>query len=70
MSISSYQIDGVLKAYVKQYKSKVTVDNAPRDKYADVITLSKYEDVSVDLGKKMTGSFIEILKSLRKSDHY
>ncbi len=70
MSISSYQIDGVLNAYVKQYKSKVNADNAPRDKYADVVTLSKYEDVSADLGKKMTSSFLEILRSISKSDRY
>jgi len=55
---------------VKQYKSKVNADNAPRDKYADVVTLSKYEDVSADLGKKMTSSFLEILRSISKSDRY
>jgi len=70
MAISANQVDGILKAYNKQYKSKFIFENGTeslqQDKYADLVTLSKYEDVRIDVEKTMTCSFIDILKSLTK----
>ena len=69
MTISANQVDGVIKAYNKQYKTRVTSDNgtsSQQARYADVVTLSTYEDVRVDVEKKMSCNFIDILKSLNK----
>jgi len=66
MTISASQVDGVIKAYNKQYKNRFTVDNSPeaaqQDRYADVVTLSKYEDVRGEVEAKMTYSLVDILK--------
>ncbi len=60
MTISSYQIDGIIKAYNKQnrlkVKSSIPQDNR-EEKYADVVTLSvgkgptdaTYEAISYNL---------------------
>lgn len=68
MSISANQVDAVIKAYNKQYKSRFSFDNdvesSQQDRYADVVTLSKYEDVRCDVETKMTSNFIDILKRM------
>jgi len=70
MPISANQVDAIVKAYNKQYKSKFNFDNgaesSQQDRYVDIVTLSKYEDVRVDVEKKMTSNFIDILKSITK----
>ena len=69
MTISANQVDGVIKAYNKQYKTRSSFENgtsSQRDRYADIVSLSKYEDVRVDVEKKMTSNFIDILKSITK----
>ena len=66
MTISANQVDGVIKAYNKQYKTRFSFDNgaesSQQDKYADVVTLSKYEDVRRDVEAQMTYSLVDILK--------
>jgi len=66
MTISAYQVDGVIKAYNKQYKSRFNFDNgletSQNDRYADVVTLSKYEDVRDDVEAQMTYNLVDILK--------
>ena len=70
MPISANQVDAIVKAYNKQYKTKFNFDNgvesSQQDRYVDIVTLSKYEDVRVDVEKKMTSNFIDILKSITK----
>ena len=69
MTISANQVDGVIKAYNKQYKNRFCLDNgaesSQKDRYADVVTLSKYEDVRTDVEAQMTYNLVDILK--RKS---
>jgi hypothetical protein len=66
MTISANQVDGVIKAYNKQYKNRFSFDNgagaSQQDRYADVVTLSKYEDVRGDVEAQMTYNLVDILK--------
>ncbi len=66
MTISAGQVDGVIKAYNKQYKNRFSFDNgaesSQKDRYADVVTLSKYEDVRADVEAQMTYNLVDILK--------
>jgi len=66
MTISANQVDGVIKAYNKQYKNRFSFDNgaetAMKDRYADVVTLSKFEDVRGDVEAQMTYNLVDILK--------
>jgi hypothetical protein len=66
MTILANQVDGVIKAYNKQYKNRFSFDNGSeslrQDRYADVVTLSKYEDVRGDVEAQMTYNLVDILK--------
>jgi hypothetical protein len=66
MTILANQVDGVIKAYNKQYKNRFSFDNnsesSRQDRYADVVTLSKYEDVRRDVEARMTYNLVDILK--------
>ncbi|MFA6412075.1 MAG: hypothetical protein WCW53_05205 [Syntrophales bacterium] len=66
MTILANQVDGVIKAYNKQYKNRFSLGNgvetSQRDRYADVVTLSKFEDVRGDVEAQMTYSLVDILK--------
>jgi len=66
MTILANQIDGVIKAYNKQYKNRFSFDNGAQsplqDRYADVVTLSRYEDVRGDVEAQMTYNLVDILK--------
>jgi hypothetical protein len=66
MTISANQVDDVIKAYNKQYKNRFSFDNgaetAQKDRYADVVTLSRFEDVRGDVEAQMTYNLVDILK--------
>lgn len=66
MTISANQIDSVIKAYNKQYKNRFSFDNgaetSQKDRYADVVSLSKFEDVRSDVEAQMTYNLVDILK--------
>lgn len=66
MTILANQVDGVIKAYNKQYKNRFNFDSgaeiSQKDRYADVVTLSKFEDVRSDVEAQMTYNLVDILK--------
>ena len=69
MTISSYQIDNILKAYSKQNKVKtgsmLPVDTTKGDKYVDVVTLDS-EDKTAVYDKISYGLMDILLKSNKK----
>lgn len=65
MTISAYQVDSVIKAYSKQSKTRLRFDiqqNAAQDRYNDVVTLSRSEDMRADAYKKISYSLLDILR--------
>jgi len=68
MTISSYQIDNILKAYSKQNKVKagsmLPADNTKGDKYADVVTLDSADKTAVY--DKISYSLMDILLKSNK----
>lgn len=69
MTISSYQIDNILKAYSKQNKVKVGTSLQPdmtKDtKYTDVVTLDSGDKTAVY--DKISYSLMDILLKSKKS---
>ena len=69
MTISSYQIDNILKAYSKQNKVKagsmLPADTTKGDKYVDVVTLGS-EDKTAVYDKISYGLMDILLKSNKK----
>ena len=68
MTISSYQIDNILKAYSKQNKVKagsmLPADNTKGDKYVDVVTLDSADKTAVY--DKISYSLMDILLKSNK----
>ena len=68
MTISSYQIDNILKAYSKQNKVKtgsmLPVDTTKGDKYVDVVTLDSEDKTAVY--DKISNSLMDILLKSNK----
>jgi len=68
MTISSYQIDNILKAYSKQNKVKagsmLPTDNTKGDKYVDVVTLDSADKTAVY--DKISYSLMDILLKSNK----
>lgn len=65
MTISAYQVDNVIKAYSKQSKTRLRFDvqqNTAQDRYSDVVTLSRSEDMRADAYKKISYSLLDILR--------
>jgi hypothetical protein len=64
VTISSYQVDGIIKAYNKQNRLKVK-SAAPQgtreDKYADVVTLSVGEGKDDAAYKAISYSLLDII---------
>lgn len=70
MSISTYQIDNVIKAYSKQSKAKFRPDvkSAPsQDRFTDVVTLSGNEGLTADTYKKISYNLLDVLLKDKKS---
>jgi hypothetical protein len=65
MTISAYQVDSVIKAYNKQNKSRLRLDDVlqttAQDRYRDVVKLSSSEDMKADAFKKISYSLLDIL---------
>jgi hypothetical protein len=70
MTISSYQIDNILKAYSKQNKVKVGTslqpDMAKETKYADVVTLDAGDKTAAY--DKISYSLMDILLKSKKNN--
>jgi hypothetical protein len=70
MGISSYQIDSIIKAYNKQSNARLRLDfkSAPSQGiYADVVTLSGNEGLTVDTYDKISYNLVDILLKDKKS---
>lgn len=70
MTISSYQIDNILKAYSKQNKVKtgtsIQPDSMREEKYVDVVTLNSTEKTAVY--DKISYSMMDILFKSKKNN--
>lgn len=64
MTISAYQVDNVIKAYSKQYKSRAHLERQPSTaqvQYRDVVVLSGSEDLKTDAYRKISYSLLDVL---------
>lgn len=65
MTISSYQVDNVIKAYTKQtrikIKSDITRESAQGSAYNDVVTLSTKEGNKEDAFEKISYNLVDII---------
>ncbi len=69
MTISSYQIDNVIKAYNKQQKSRVRFDmsvDPAKNKHADVVTLSGETPMGKEAYSKISYSLLDVLTKQNK----
>jgi hypothetical protein len=70
MTISSYQIDNILKAYSEQNKIKTStslqMDHLQGEKYVDVVTIDTTEKTAVY--DKISYSLMDILTKTKKND--
>jgi hypothetical protein len=65
MTISAHQVDSVLKAYTKQFKTRHRPDiqgGSPRDRYADTVTLSGNEADKSQVFSKISYSLLDVIK--------
>lgn len=70
MSISTYQIDNLIKAYSKQSKAKFRLDakSAPsQDRFTDVVTLSGNKGLTADTYNKISYNLLDVLLKDKKS---
>ena len=69
MTISSYQIDGIIKAYNKQSRMKVksSIPQGNRDdKYADVVTLSVGKGPNDEAYKAISYNLLDIILNTKE----
>jgi len=70
MTVSSYQIDNILKAYSKHNKVKTSTslqtDPLKEEKYVDVVTLDSADKTAVY--DKISYSLVDVLTKSRKND--
>jgi hypothetical protein len=70
MTVSSYQIDNILKAYSKHNKVKTSTslqtDPLKEEKYVDVVTLDSSDKTAVF--DKISYSLVDVLTKSRKND--
>ena len=65
MTISSYQVDNVIKAYNKQQKVKLRLDTGKepaKEKYAEVVTLSGEKAMGKEAYSQISYNLLDILK--------
>lgn len=70
MTISTYQVDNVIKAYHKQSKSPVRFDTqqaSAQEKFKDVVTLSHKEGAQSDPYQKISYSLLDVLLKDKRS---
>jgi len=69
VTISSYQIDGIIKAYNKQSRMKVksSIPQGNRDdKYADVVTLSVGKGPNDEAYKAISYNLLDIILNTKE----
>jgi len=69
MTVSSYQIDNVIKAYNKQQKAKVRLEMAPaplKSGHADVVTLSGESGPGEETYSKISYNLLDILTKQKR----
>ncbi|MCX7817042.1 MAG: hypothetical protein N2317_05995 [Syntrophales bacterium] len=69
MTISSYQVDAVIKTYTKHTRSHVRFENGdevlPRDQHVDTVTLSRDENLKAEGFSKISYSLLDLLSKKR-----
>jgi hypothetical protein len=68
MTISTYQIDSVIKAYTKQHRTRLRVDQgieSARDRFADVVNLSRGNEQKEGAFEKISYSLMDVLVGKR-----
>jgi len=68
MTISTYQIDSVIKAYTKQHRSRLRTEQAEepaRDRFADVVNLSQEKEQKAGAFEKISYSLMDVLVGRR-----
>jgi hypothetical protein len=68
MTISTYQIDSVIKAYTKQHRTRVRTEqdaDPARDRFADVVSLSKEAEQKEGAFEKISYSLMDVLTGRR-----
>jgi hypothetical protein len=65
MTISAHQVDSVLKAYTKQFKTRPRPEiseAAPRDRYIDTVTLSGSEMDKSQAFSKISYRLLDVIR--------
>lgn len=65
MTISAHQVDSVLKAYTKQFKTRPRPEiseGAPRDRYVDTVTLSGSEMDKAQAFSKISYRLLDVIR--------
>ncbi|PKN33459.1 MAG: hypothetical protein CVU61_13475 [Deltaproteobacteria bacterium HGW-Deltaproteobacteria-19] len=68
MTISTYQIDSVIKAYTKQYRERIRMgqsEEPARDQSADVVDLSRGNELKEGAFEKISYSLMDVLVGKR-----
>ncbi|PKN05497.1 MAG: hypothetical protein CVU74_01380 [Deltaproteobacteria bacterium HGW-Deltaproteobacteria-9] len=65
MTISSYQVDNLIKAYSKRNKARLLLDipqaAGQENKYQYLVTLSSTEDMRAEAYKKISYNLLDVL---------
>jgi hypothetical protein len=69
MTISSYQVDNVIKTYSKQQRTKVRLDmeqDSVKNNRIDIVSLSRHGEMSVEAYTKISYNLLDILAKQKK----
>jgi len=69
MTISTYQVDNVIKAYNKQQKARLRFESGcelARDKHEDVVTLSATNDRGEEIYSKISYNLLDVLTKQKR----
>ena len=70
MKISAYQVDKIIKAYVKQSEARFRFEvrrNASWDKPIDLLRLSGRDSLRADANQKISYSLLDVLLNDKKT---
>ncbi|MCX7635205.1 MAG: hypothetical protein N2Z74_05605 [Syntrophales bacterium] len=68
MTISTYQVDSVIRAYSKHHKSRGKAEvygETPRDQKGDMVTLSGNHESGTDFYTKVSYSLLDAIRKQR-----
>lgn len=71
MTISTYQVDSVIRAYSKQHRSRLKADfpgEATRDPQGDTVTISSNDQAKADFYAKVSYTLLDAIRRNRPAE--